>query len=155
MNILEIIDLYRSDSSALVNIQFIVWALIIGFIISFFAAYYKKNVIGSFVRALREAEAFDPESAKTLAELDQEDNVSAIAAIRKSASLRRMITICNENEPANGKILIDENTRFYIPESAQARSLSEYGEKAESILPILLGSLALIGVGIIAFFIGK
>jgi hypothetical protein len=158
MNFTELIDLYRSKPSAMINLQFIVWAIVIGFIVSFFAIYYRRRVIGSFVRAIRRAEAFDKESAKTLAELEQEDNISAIETIRKSASIRRLITVYNEgDEDENGKdrVKIDENTRFYIPEECETRSRVQYGNENEPLWPLILGSLAMIGIGIISFFIGK
>ena len=81
MDFLELGDVYRSGPIAGLNLQFIVWAIVIGFIISFFAIYYKRRVIGSFVRAIRNAEAIDLASAKTLAELGQEENISAISLI--------------------------------------------------------------------------
>ena len=158
MNFTELIDLYRSKPSAMINIQFIVWAIVIGFIVSFFAIYYRRRVIGSFVRAIRRAEAFDKESAKTLAELEQEDNISAIETIRKSTSIRRLITVYNEgDEDENGKdrVKIDENTRFYITEECETRSRVQYGNENEPLWPLILGSLAMIGIGIISFFIGK
>lgn len=158
MNFTELIDLYRSKPSAMINLQFIVWAIVIGFIVSFFAIYYRRRVIGSFVRSIRRAEAFDKESAKTLAELEQEDNISAIETIRKSASIRRLITVYNEgDEDENGKdrVKIDENTRFYITEECETRSRVQYGNENEPLWPLILGSLAMIGIGIISFFIGK
>ena len=158
MNFTELIDRYRSKPSAMINLQFIVWAIVIGFIVSFFAIYYRRRVIGSFVRAIRRAEAFDKESAKTLAELEQEDNISAIETIRKSASIRRLITVYNEgNEDENGKdrVKIDENTRFYITEECETRSRVQYGNENEPLWPLILGSLAMIGIGIVSFFIGK
>ncbi len=157
MDFLELIDLYRSKPTAQINLQFIVWAIVIGFIISFFATYYKRRVIGAFVRAIRNAEAVDLDSAKTLEELGQEDNISAISAIRKSSSLRRLITVYNENEEDTGKdrVKIDENTRFYITAECETRSRIQYGNENEPLWPLIVGSLAMIGVGIIAFFIGK
>lgn len=157
MNLLELIDLYRAKPSAMVNLQFIVWAIVIGFIVSFFAIYYRRRVIGSFVRAIRRAEAFDQASAKTLAELEQEDNISAISTIRKSASIRRLITVYNEGEDETGKerVKIDENTRFYITEECETRSRVQYGNENEPLWPLILGSLAMIGIGILSFFIGK
>ena len=157
MDLLELIDLYRSKPSAMINLQFIVWAIVIGFIVSFFAIYYRRRVIGSFVRAIRRAEAVDKESAKTLAELEQEDNISAIATIRKSASIRRLISVYNEGEEdeGNDRVKIDENTRFYITEEGATRSRIQYGNENEPLWPLILGSLAMIGIGILSFFIGK
>ena len=157
MDLLELSDLYRSKPSAMINLQFIVWAIVIGFIVSFFAIYYRRRVIGSFVRAIRRAEAVDKESAKTLVELEQEDNISAIATIRKSTSIRRLIHVYNEGEEDDNKdrVKIDENTRFYITEEGATRSRVQYGNENEPLWPLILGSLAMIGIGIISFFIGK
>lgn len=156
---LELVDAYRADPSSIFNLQFIVWTLVIGFIISFFAIYYKRSVIGSFVRAIRNAEATDIETAKTLEELQQENNTSAISALRRSSALQGIVSIYNENEEAgetNKKsITIDENTRFYIKKEAETRSRVQYGDENEPVWPLILGSLALIGVGIVTFFIGK
>lgn len=157
MNLFELIDLYRAKANSMINLQFIVWAIVIGFIISFFAVYYRRRVIGAFVRAIRNAEAVDLASAKTLQELGQEDNASAISLVRKSASLRRLITVYNEGEEAadTAKVRIDENTRFYITEECETRSRVQYGNENEPLWPLIVGSLALIGIGIISFFIGK
>ena len=154
---LELVDAYRSDPSSIFNLQFIVWTLVIGFIISFFVIYYKRCVIGAFVRSIRNAEAVDIESAKTLEELEQEDNTSAISALRKSSALQSIVSIHNENSESDDKktIKIDENTRFYIKEEATTRSRIQYGDENEPVWPLILGSLALIGVGIVTFFIGK
>ena len=92
--ILDYIDALRLDNTVSTGIQFIMWPLIFGLILSFFIIYYRRRVIGAFVRAIREAGASDEESAKTLAEIGQEDNSSAISALKKSSSLRRLITIC-------------------------------------------------------------
>ena len=100
--ILDYIDALRLDNTVSTGIQFIMWPLIFGLILSFFIIYYRRRVIGAFVRAIREAGASDEESAKTLAEIGQEDNSSAISALKKSSSLRRLITIC-PGEEASGE----------------------------------------------------
>ena len=123
----------------------------------FFFIYYKRRVIGSFIRALRNADAYDPENAKTLIELEQEDNVNAIAALRKSGALQKIIVIRSEGEDVtpSKNVTIDENTRFYIKKEAVTRSRVQYGDENEPVWPLILGSLALIGVGVITLFIGK
>ena len=149
------LDFFRTDSDAMVSIQFIIMALAFGLIIAFIAVYYQRRVIGSFVRAIRSAEAIDEESAKTLAELGQENNVSAIAKLKKSASLRNLITICDMKTEANGKIIIDDSTRFYIAKEKEERSRKQFGDNEDSLIPIILGSLALLVVVVLSFFIGK
>lgn len=149
------LDFFRTDSDAMVSIQFIIMALAFGLIIAFIAVYYQRRVIGSFVRAIRSAEAIDEESAKTLAELGQENNVSAIAKLKKSASLRNLVTICDMKTETNGKIIIDDSTRFYIAKEKEERSRKQFGDNEDSLIPIILGSLALLVVVVLSFFIGK
>ncbi len=146
-----------------IEIEGIIWAMIAGFAVSFFAMYYKRRVIGSFVRALRKVEANSPETAKTLEELEQEHNVSVISNLKKSASLRRMITIYNEETEAetedstpkkgNEGVKIDENTRFYIAPEAITRSRVQYGDEPEPLWPILLGCAGLVVIGVLACMI--
>lgn len=149
------LDFFRTDSDAMVSIQFIIMALAFGLIIAFIAVYYQRRVIGSFVRAIRSAEAIDEESAKTLVELSQENNVSAIAKLKKSASLRNLVTICDMKTETNGKIIIDDSTRVYIAKEKEERSRKQFGDNEDSLIPIILGSLALLVVVVLSFFIGK
>ena len=149
------LDFFRTDSDAMVSIQFIIMALAFGLIIAFIAVYYQRRVIGAFVRAIRSAEAIDEESAKTLAELGQENNVSAIAKLKKSASLRNLVTICDMKTETNGKIIIDDSTRVYIAKEKEERSRKQFGDNEDSLIPIILGSLALLVVVVLSFFIGK
>ena len=149
------LDFFRTDSDAMVSIQFIIMALAFGLIIAFIAVYYQRRVIGSFVRAIRSAEAIDEESAKTVAELGQENNVSAIAKLKKSASLRNLVTICDMKTETNGKIIIDDSTRVYIAKEKEERSRKQFGDNEDSLIPIILGSLALLVVVVLSFFIGK
>jgi hypothetical protein len=151
--ILDYIDALRLDNTVSTGIQFIIWPLIFGLILAFFVIYYRRRVIGAFVRAIREAGASDEESAKTLAEIGQEDNSSAISALKKSASLRRLVTICPGEEGAEEELVINEKTRFYIGKDAETRSRVQYGDKEEPLWPVILGSAALILFGIIVFYI--
>ncbi len=151
--ILDYIDALRLDNTVSTGIQFIMWPLIFGLILSFFIIYYRRRVIGAFVRAIREAGASDEESAKTLAEIGQEDNSSAISALKKSSSLRRLITICPGEEASGEELVINEKTRFYIGKEAETRSRVQYGDKEEPLWPVILGSAALILFGIVVFFI--
>ena len=151
--IVDYIDALRLDNTVSTGIQFIIWPLIFGLILAFFVIYYRRRVIGAFVRAIREAGASDEESAKTLAEIGQEDNSSAISALKKSASLRRLVTICPGEEGAEEELVINEKTRFYIGKDAETRSRVQYGDKEEPLWPVTLGSAALILFGIIVFYI--
>ena len=82
----DYVDILRLDNTVSTGIKFIIWPFILGFILAFFILFYRRRVIGSFVRAIRNAGAVDEASAKTLAEIGQENNSSATSALKKSAS---------------------------------------------------------------------
>ena len=149
------IDFFRADSDALVSPQSIIMGLAFGLIIAFIIVYYQRRVIGSFVRAIRYAEATDEETAKTLTELGQDHNISAITKLKKSTSLQSLITICGAVTDAKGKLLIDENTRFYIPKEKEERSRKQFGEGEDSLIPIIIGSIVLLAIVVFAFLLGK
>ncbi len=149
------LDFFRTDSEALPSIQFIVMAVAFGLIIAFIAVYYHRRVIGALVRAIRSAEAIDEDSAKTLAELGQEDNVSAIAKLKRSTSLRNLISISGAQTAENGKLIFDENTRFYITQDKEERSRKQFGDENDSLIPIIAGSLVLLALVVFSFYLGK
>ena len=138
----------------------LIWAMVAGFILAFVAAYYRRRVVGALIRAIREAEANSPETAKTLAELEQDHNVSAVESIRKSDSLRRLVTVCNDestedqtSKKKKNRVIIDENTRLYIAPDQITRSRIQFGDNQESFLPILLGCAGAVILGILATII--
>lgn len=139
------IEALRVDQSVYSGIRFIMWPIILGVILSFFIAYYRRRILGSLVRAIREANAVDEESAKTLAELQQENNATAIAALKKRSLSRIVHRVPSDSDE------IDANTRLYIPEDAATLARVQFGEEAEPIYPILIGSVALIALGLLAF----
>lgn len=149
------IDFFRTDSDALVGPQFIIMAICFGLIIAFIAVYYQRRVIGSFVRAIRFAEAVDDESAKTLSDLKQENNISAITKMKKSASLQKLITVCDPKTDAKGNLIIDETTRFYIAKENEERARKQFGDTEDSLLPIIAGSAILVAITVLSFSIGK
>lgn len=155
---LEKIEASRLDSSTVVSLRLIIWAAVLGLILAFCLAYYRRRVIGSLVRAIRNADATDPTSAKTLAEIGQENNVSAIQALKKSSSLRRLISFYQPDTAENAEnqsLILDENTRFYISKEAETRARIQYGDENEPLWPLILGSLGVILLGILSFFFIK
>lgn len=67
-------------------------------------------------------------NGKTLAEIEQDYNVSAISHYKRSAALQRIIFIAGAQEAPKGSskkkpaVTVDENTRFYIPEEMLFRA---------------------------------
>lgn len=149
------IDFFRSDGGDLISPQFVVMAVCFGLIIAFIVVYYQRRVIGSLIRAIRYADAIDEESAKTLAEISQENNISAITKLKKSTSLQSMITVCNPVTDAKGKLIIDENTRVYIAKDKEERARKQFGDGEDSLIPIIAGSVVLVAITVFSFYLGK
>ncbi len=151
MDWLKEIDFAMTTDTGKVTFTFVLFAMIFGFIISWIVIYCNKKIMGAFARSVMNAGAVDEESAKTLAELGQEDNVSAVKAMRRGGVLSKMVTAVGAERDENGRLAVDENTRFYISEEAKARVVRQYGEKETKIWTLLLGIVAILVVGILLF----
>ena len=130
----------------------VTWMIVLGIIISWFFIFYHKKVIGDFINALFEAGADSEENAKTLTEIGQERNVSAVNKYCKSATLQKLV-ICDavDADPKSGRLKVDENTKFYIDELNRDRLKSMYNPKGNSMIFMLVGAVIL---AVIAILIG-
>lgn len=151
MDWLKEIDFAMTTDTGKTTFTFVVFAMILGFIISWIAIYCNKKIMGAFARALINAGATDEENAKTLAELEQEDNISAINAMRRGKSLSHMVTAVGAERDEKGMLTVDESTRFYISEQGKARALRQYGESEPRLITLLLGIVAILAVGVLLF----
>ncbi len=155
----ELFDSVRTSGGGKLSFQFVLWTLIFGVIISWIIIFYNKKIVGALVRAIISSGATSQEMAKTLAEIEQEHNVSAISHYKRSAALQRIILIAGKSEPPqeSGKkkrsVTIDESTRFYIPEDMLFRAEKQYGEEEHGVLSIVLGTVAIIIAGVIITYI--
>ncbi len=120
---------------------FVLWAVILGLILAFFLVYFKRRVIGGFVRAILDAEAFDEATAKTPTELGQAGNESALAQLRKpTSSLLKVVTVVSDDA--------GDEPRVYIAEDKHPRARAQYGD-GDKLWVVLLGSLGLIALGVL------
>lgn len=152
-------DSVKVSGDGRLSFQFILWTLIFGVIISWIIILCSKRIVGAFVRAIISAGATSEETAKTLAELEQDHNVSAVSHYRRSAALQRIVFIADAQKESQGSgkkrrnITVDENTRFYIPEEMLFRAENQYKAEEHGILSIVLGTVAIIIAGIIITYI--
>ena len=151
MDWLKKIDFAMTTDKGELTFTFALFAIILGFIISWILIYCNKKIFGTFTRSLISLGATDEESAKTLAELGQEDNVSAVNALRRGGALSKMVTAVGVERDEKGKLEIDESTRFYISEKAMPRVIRQYGDKEVKVLTLILGIVAILAVGILLF----
>ncbi len=155
----ELFDSVRTSGDVKITFRFVLWALIFGVIISWIIIIYNRKIIGAFVRAIISSGATSRETAKTLVEIEQEHNVSAISHYRRSAALQRIVFIADEgghsqeSDKKKRSVTVDENTRFYIPEDMLFRAEKQYGEEEHGVLSIVLGTVAIIIAGVIITYI--
>ena len=65
---------------------------------------------------------------------------------------RDIVTVIGENgeeEPKHGKIIITENTKFYIPEENCTQVRNRFGETSENVLVLIAGVIGMIILGVL------
>jgi len=150
-NFIEMLDVISNNPDVLSMVLFI-WSIILGIVIALFVSFYNRKVIGSFFRALVASEAFDEENAKTLDEIHQRENDAVIRKLENSSMYRDIVTIIGENgeeEPKHGKIIITEDTKFYISEEHRTQVRNQWGETSENVLVLIAGVIGMIILGVL------
>ncbi len=150
-NFIEKLDVISNNPEVLSTVLSI-WSIILGIVLALFISFYNRKVAGSFFRSIIANEAFDEESAKTLDELRQRENDAVIRKLETSSMYRDMVVIIGENgeeEPKHGKIIITENTKFYIPEENCTQVRNRWGETNENVIVLIAGIIGMIILGIL------
>lgn len=96
-------DYVNFGSGTMINLQNIVFGILIGMLIASFMTIFDKRVLGDFVRHVLSHECFSHESAKTLYELGYYKNSIIRGSLKHSVSLRRVVK-CVEEEEFNEKV---------------------------------------------------
>ena len=147
--ILTNFDIAKSASSLQTKILLFLWMILFGFIIAWVMIYYNRRIVGSFVRAVLDSEAKDVENGKTVEELGQKDNVSALERYARSSALQGVVfSDATVVDSERHLLKIDLNTKFYIPEDQQRRARRMYDGFGNSGWMILLGVVAALVIGI-------
>lgn len=153
MDIFKEIDFAMTTDTGRLSFTFVLFALIFGCILSWIILFYQRKVVGALVRALTAAGASDEASAKTLAEIGQESNASALNRLRRDAGLSRVVTVVGAEPFVSGKRKIPDTARFYVAPDAMMRAERQYSDKGTSIPILLLGIFGILAVGIALFLI--
>lgn len=151
MDWLKKIDFAMTTDKGGLTFTFVLFAMILGFIISWIIIFCNKKIVGAFIGAINESGAKDEASAKTLAELGQEGNVSAVNLMKRGGGISKMVTAVGAERDEKGRLKIDENTRFYVGEDAMPRVTRQYNAKGTNVLTLILGIIAILAVGILLF----
>ena len=153
MDILKQIDFAMTTDTGRLSFTFVLFTLIFGCILSWVILFYQRKVVGALVRALIAAGAADEASAKTLAEIGQEANVSALYQLRRERGLSRVVTVVGAEPFVSGKRKIPDSARFYVAGDAVPRAERQYSDKGTSVPILLLGILGILAVGILLFLV--
>lgn len=118
----------------------VIWGICIGIFIAYLIALYKHTVAGAPVRALLHAEAFSPETAKTLSELGFTQHHMIQFELRHDLQLQKLL-----------KTKTDENgeLRYFIPEELKYCAELRYEKKANPVIQILFAAVLTVAIGIV------
>ncbi len=147
-------------TSALVNLQTLVWGVCIGIVVAAAIAFYDKNRLGAFVRQIGRKQCLWPDKAMTLAELGFARNGSVKQSLRSRHKLGRIVR-CVERDKYNEQVeaaradYIEKNgsdkdffmpayrinfeeDHFYIPDEEHYRAEVRYDNKGSGWRAFLL-----------------
>lgn len=99
--------------------------MLIGVMIAAIATMFNKNVLGDFVRAILQHQAYSPEDAKTLEELGYLKNSTIRGALRRNVALRRVVHCVEEENFTNE---VEEQRKSYEERRAKEPSLPAFIE---------------------------
>ena len=120
-NLSDYQNLGLSDGGHMFSLPQMITMMLIGIIIASFATIFNKRVLGDFVRVMLQYEATTVEKARTLEEFGYLRNSTIRQALRRNASLRRVVR-CVEEES-------------FAREVEQQRASYEERRAADSSLP--------------------
>lgn len=150
----EFLGIKREIQGDGLTLTLVIWGIILGMIIAWIISFYRQKITGAFVDAIIRAGAKDEDSARTLAELGQEFNSGAVKRYRSSGALRSLVRATGIEEGAKSPVVIDENTRFYIPETASAAAEKQFGSRGANVWILIGGSAALVIIGaLLSYFL--
>ena len=105
--------------------------------------FYYKKILGSFIRSLLIAEAYSPETAKTIEELGQNENYFVLRALKKGKGIAKVInSVANEGE----------ETKYFVSEDNLKQSLKQYADNSSTIWTVIISIVAFAAVAFIGFF---
>lgn len=151
MDWLKKIDFAMTTDKGGLTFTFVLFAIILGFIISWILIFCNRKIVGTFVWTIANAGAKDVASAKTLAELGLEDNVSAVNLMKRGGGVSKIVTAVGAERDEKGRLQIDENTRFYVDESEMPRVARQYNEKGTNVPTLIIGIATMLLVGVLLF----
>lgn len=141
---------FTFDAAAASTARTIILAFALGILLAALAAFYTKNVPGAIVRSILRAEAFSPETAKTLEELALDKNFFYQYELRHNVTLKKLILSVETAEHTESGEEYTE-IRYYIPEEKKYHAETRFEKRGNGPIGLLL-TAALTIVGTILVF---
>lgn len=146
------------------TLQIVVWSMFAGVVVGVFAVLYNKNVLGSFIKALNEHKAFEPDTARSLKEMGFSKNIFVRFALREHSSFRKTVHAVSI-APAEAAVETPEkevrkkkaphvpvdSLRFYLPAEATERAELLYSKNGANLLTAMAAILLFLVVAILCF----
>lgn len=133
------------------SIELIAWSCVIGVVIACLIAIYEKRYIGKFVRALLDAQAHTPESAKSLSELGFTRGALIRMAMRGKSALSTVVFLQDEEieRDEDGEIIpkirrdVDvKGGKFYIPEERKHHAFVRFDQRGTHFMALIIAVIA-------------
>ena len=145
-----ILDLFTDTQLGSLNL--IIFALFVGACLAGFATVYHRRTIGSLVRYLLEAEAFSPETAKTLREAEQDLNVFVRMNITRNTAFQRIVCMVDVPQTdENGKKITLSDIPLYINPASRTRAEQMYSAKTSEDANMWMVLLSILVFAVIAY----
>ncbi len=143
--------------------KWLILGIYFGLVLASAVMFYNKNVLGSLIRRLDGAQAYDRATAKTLSELGCDRNIFFRLSLKAGNSLRRVISVAPRederlpddinlyNAAALGRKCSPLTDRFYLPQSKRDATVTRFNAKGSGWLSVIL--MVVVGfVAVIAIF---
>ena len=127
----------------LMNVTYILIGIYLGIVLASVVVCYRKNHLGTVIRALLKAEAHSEENAKTPEELGIAKRWTLVRALRKCGfgSLVKQVGVDIEAKKPDYT-----NEKYYIPEDLRYRAEDRYSRRGMGIGVVIFWAIFLIPV---------
>ena len=125
-----------------INVQRILWMILIGVTVAAIVALVMRRSLGSFVRKLLASGADTPENAKTLSDLGVRPNGYIRSCLKGRGPLTAVVSGTEDDPP-----------RYYIPDKSVPLAKSKFKKESFSLPLIIVCALLLAGAAVGAVYL--
>lgn len=121
------------------SLEQIFWAFIIGVMIAAAYTFYTKKILGGFVRALLNADAFSESRAVSFEDIGYKPNFFLRYSLRDGSAFSDTVK--------------NKNGKYYIPEEKIEKAESKYKGESITVMIMLVAILAFAAVALLCIYL--